>query len=149
MEGSLPASVYTIIRTAAHLEPLGFTDPAAVVPRAAAVVKKHHRHQAQQPAPSSKGRSTSSSSNGPGVRRAQGILRYRRYVGSGVASVRLPCLLSSSSSSRRQLLQTAGCRLPATPTVNSRSRVQLPLGMLVAGQVGGCATAATGKSCSR
>jgi hypothetical protein len=51
MEGTLPASVYTIIRTAAHLEPFGFTDAAAVVPRAAAAVKKHHRHQTKQSTP--------------------------------------------------------------------------------------------------
>jgi hypothetical protein len=51
MEGTLPASVYTIIRTAAHLEPFGFTDAAAVMPRAAAAVKKHHRHQAKQSTP--------------------------------------------------------------------------------------------------
>jgi hypothetical protein len=48
MESSLPISIYTIIRTAAHLESFGFTDAAAMVPKAADALKKHHSHRQQQ-----------------------------------------------------------------------------------------------------
>jgi len=45
MEASLPASIYAIIRTAAHLEPFDFTEAAALLPQAAEAAKKHHRRQ--------------------------------------------------------------------------------------------------------
>jgi tRNA(Ile)-lysidine synthase TilS/MesJ len=48
MESSLPISIYTILRTAAHLEPFEFTDAAAMVPKAADALKKHHSHRQQQ-----------------------------------------------------------------------------------------------------
>jgi hypothetical protein len=53
MEAGLPASIYAIIRTAAHLAPFEFTDAAALVPQAAEAVQQkqkllRHRNQPQQ-----------------------------------------------------------------------------------------------------
>jgi cytoplasmic tRNA 2-thiolation protein 2 len=48
MEGSLPASIYTIIRTAAHLEPFGFSDAPALVPQAAEALKNNLNQKRKQ-----------------------------------------------------------------------------------------------------
>lgn len=48
MEGSLPASIYTIIRTAAHLEPFGFSDAPALVPQAAEALRNNLNQKRKQ-----------------------------------------------------------------------------------------------------